>query len=155
MLSGPVRAIPKVLMLLKELQTFAENHLLHWVEALSLLGELSSALRGLPGAITWCRVRFVSRKLLVTLSDITHFRPPVMSQPRWHRCSPMLSAQFKNIILRCTHRRFRFTNRPSLSCHTAPYTGIPMVPDIARPIYTRSDTPSGVLYYASWRNTRA
>ena len=54
--------------LLSALRTFAENHLLHWVEALSLFGELSLALRGLPGAIKWCRVRpFLLRYMCVGL----------------------------------------------------------------------------------------
>ena len=73
--------------LLNELREFAENHLLHWVEALSLLTELSSALHGLSGAMKWCRVRPVSRKVLMHGSDMIYLRPPVMRRPQWHRCS--------------------------------------------------------------------
>jgi hypothetical protein len=35
---------------------FCTNHLLHWLEVLSLLGELSSAGKHLPKMITWCEV---------------------------------------------------------------------------------------------------
>jgi hypothetical protein len=35
---------------------FCTAHLLHWLEALSLLGKLSSAGKHLPGIIEWCQV---------------------------------------------------------------------------------------------------
>jgi hypothetical protein len=36
---------------------FCTNHLFHWLEVLSLFGELSSAGKHLPGIIAWCQVR--------------------------------------------------------------------------------------------------
>jgi hypothetical protein len=39
-----------------ELKTFCSERLLHWVEVLSLLEALPSALIGLPPAIAWCQV---------------------------------------------------------------------------------------------------
>ena len=53
--------------LLKELRNFAQKHLLHWIEVLSLLKEVSSAQYGLPGTMKWCRVRLFSNKTLVSL----------------------------------------------------------------------------------------
>ena len=46
--------------LLHELKTFCQEHLLHWVEALSLLGKVSSGVAELAVATKWCKVR-VSR----------------------------------------------------------------------------------------------
>jgi hypothetical protein len=39
------------------LQTFCENHLLHWLEVLSLIQKLELGLTGLPPAQAWCKVR--------------------------------------------------------------------------------------------------
>jgi hypothetical protein len=39
------------------LLVFCTDHLLQWLEALSLLGELSSAGKYLPRIIMWCQVR--------------------------------------------------------------------------------------------------
>jgi hypothetical protein len=39
---------------------FCTEHLLHWLEVLSLLGELSVAGRYLPQVLTWCKVRISS-----------------------------------------------------------------------------------------------
>jgi hypothetical protein len=35
---------------------FCTNHLLHWIETLSLLGKLSSAAKHLPWIVAWCQV---------------------------------------------------------------------------------------------------
>jgi hypothetical protein len=42
-----------------ELSEFCVGHLLHWIEALSLAGELRSAVEGLPRVKEWCKVRIV------------------------------------------------------------------------------------------------
>jgi hypothetical protein len=42
--------------LLQELENFCISRLLHWVEALSLIGKLSQALSNLPVARIWCQV---------------------------------------------------------------------------------------------------
>ena len=42
--------------LMKELEVFCNKHILHWVEALSLLEKVSASQRYLPGAIGWCKV---------------------------------------------------------------------------------------------------
>jgi hypothetical protein len=41
---------------IEELEQFCENHILHWIEVLSLLRNLGSAFHGLPRALDWCRV---------------------------------------------------------------------------------------------------
>jgi hypothetical protein len=40
------------------LLVFCTDHLSHWLEALSVLGELSSACKNLPRIVVWCQVRF-------------------------------------------------------------------------------------------------
>jgi hypothetical protein len=35
---------------------FCTNHLLHWLEVLSLLGEISTAVKHLPETMAWCQV---------------------------------------------------------------------------------------------------
>jgi hypothetical protein len=40
------------------LLAFCADHLLHWLEVLSLLGALSSALKHFPQVIAWCQVGF-------------------------------------------------------------------------------------------------
>jgi hypothetical protein len=40
---------------------FCTAHLLHWLEALSLLGKLPSAGKHLPGIIEWCQVSVLNR----------------------------------------------------------------------------------------------
>jgi hypothetical protein len=47
--------------LLSELQTFCENHLLHWLELSSLLGQLPLVDANLPTALLWCQVRSLVR----------------------------------------------------------------------------------------------
>jgi hypothetical protein len=42
--------------LIKELKEFCKNHIFHWIEVLSLLGNLSAAVYGLRGVLDWCRV---------------------------------------------------------------------------------------------------
>jgi hypothetical protein len=42
-----------------ELLKFWTEHLLHWLEVLSLLGELSSTRKHLPRIIAWCEVSFL------------------------------------------------------------------------------------------------
>jgi signal recognition particle GTPase len=42
--------------LMQQLETFCRRHLLHWLEALSLLGHLRVALEGLPLMLTWMKV---------------------------------------------------------------------------------------------------
>jgi hypothetical protein len=42
--------------LVEELEKFCANHILHWIEVLSLLRNVGSAFRGLPRALDWCRV---------------------------------------------------------------------------------------------------
>jgi hypothetical protein len=42
--------------LIRELREFCENHLLHWIEVLSLLESLGSAYHGLPRTLEWCQV---------------------------------------------------------------------------------------------------
>jgi hypothetical protein len=42
--------------LVSALGTFCRNHLLHWIEALSLLRQLRSAAEGIPLVKTWCEV---------------------------------------------------------------------------------------------------
>jgi hypothetical protein len=42
--------------LIKELKEFCENHLLHWIEVLSLLESLGAAYHGLPRTLEWCQV---------------------------------------------------------------------------------------------------
>jgi hypothetical protein len=42
--------------LIEELRNFSENHILHWIEVLSLLRRLSVAYHSLPRASDWCRV---------------------------------------------------------------------------------------------------
>jgi hypothetical protein len=44
--------------LINELEDFCSDHLLHWLEALSLLDALPSSLRSLPDALEWCKVSF-------------------------------------------------------------------------------------------------
>jgi hypothetical protein len=39
---------------------FCREHLLHWLEVLSLLGELSFAFRHFPAVIEWCQVSILS-----------------------------------------------------------------------------------------------
>jgi hypothetical protein len=39
------------------LQTFCEDHLLHWLEVLSLIQKLEYGLAGLPMAQVWCKVK--------------------------------------------------------------------------------------------------
>lgn len=41
--------------LIKELEVFCKQHLLHWVEVLSLLGRLIAGQQGLPSATSWCK----------------------------------------------------------------------------------------------------
>jgi hypothetical protein len=41
----------------REFKTFCERHILHWIEVLSLLGLLRSAVHGLPQVLEWCKVR--------------------------------------------------------------------------------------------------
>jgi hypothetical protein len=43
--------------LINELHTFCNNYLLHWLETLGLLGELSPAVESLSDAVTWCNTR--------------------------------------------------------------------------------------------------
>jgi hypothetical protein len=53
---------------------FCAEHILHWLEVLSLLGELSSAGNYLPKIIAWCQVSllFVSRcRLTITIRIIS------------------------------------------------------------------------------------
>jgi hypothetical protein len=45
--------------LLLELEIFCRQHLLHWLELLSLMGALSTVNNYLPGAFGWCQVRLV------------------------------------------------------------------------------------------------
>jgi hypothetical protein len=45
---------------LTALLDFCATHLLHWLEVLSLLGELSSAGNHLPNVIAWCQVNQLS-----------------------------------------------------------------------------------------------
>jgi hypothetical protein len=49
--SGPLSEIVSVALL-----DFCMDHLLHWLEVLSLLGELASAIKHLPRVISWCKV---------------------------------------------------------------------------------------------------
>jgi hypothetical protein len=44
--------------LINELEYFCSYHLLHWLEALSLLDALPSILRSLPNVLEWCKVSF-------------------------------------------------------------------------------------------------
>jgi hypothetical protein len=48
---------------------FCTEHLLHWLEALSLLEKLSSVGRHLPKVIAWCQVRMISCFSLDVLSS--------------------------------------------------------------------------------------
>jgi hypothetical protein len=41
--------------LASELVLFCEEHLLHWIELLSLFGKLSCVDDYLPGALEWCQ----------------------------------------------------------------------------------------------------
>jgi hypothetical protein len=43
-----------------ELSKFCTCHLLHWIEALSLVRELRSAVEGLPKVLRWCKVCIVT-----------------------------------------------------------------------------------------------
>jgi hypothetical protein len=40
-----------------ELTELCSRHLFHWIELLSLVGELRLAVEGLPKALKWCKVR--------------------------------------------------------------------------------------------------
>jgi hypothetical protein len=42
--------------LVEEMDSFCRKHLLHWIEVLSLLKRLRSAVEGLPKVIEWCKV---------------------------------------------------------------------------------------------------
>jgi hypothetical protein len=42
-----------------ELTTFCMEHIFHWIEVLSLLGLLRSAVVSLPRVIEWCNVRSI------------------------------------------------------------------------------------------------
>jgi hypothetical protein len=50
----------------KALLVFCTRHLFHWIEVLSLLGELSSAWKHLPRVIVWCQVSISTRQRMVS-----------------------------------------------------------------------------------------
>jgi hypothetical protein len=58
----------------KSLLEFCQEHLLHWLEVLSLLGELSLAGKHLPEVIAWCQVspsNLLMRYCLIHINRIT------------------------------------------------------------------------------------
>jgi hypothetical protein len=63
------------------LVAFCTNHLLYWLEALSLLGTLSSAQEHLPRMLLWCQVSVsldVQRHLIATRRIIKRYRLPTI-----------------------------------------------------------------------------
>jgi hypothetical protein len=57
--------------LLKELEEFCKNHIFHWIEVLSLLGNLSSAVYGLRRMWEWCQVSPCHPVVIYVISQFT------------------------------------------------------------------------------------
>jgi hypothetical protein len=51
--------------LIQELQHFCKNHILHWLEALSLLQDVRSAIEGIPKVLEWLKKSPISEQFKV------------------------------------------------------------------------------------------
>lgn len=94
--------------LLTELESFCDNHLLHWIETLSLLEKLSAAQIYLPSAIGWCKVSIClippKRELMMGDRGIQlqlHSGKP--------KCLKTLNASFRPMIYQLKPVHCRFT----------------------------------------------